>query len=339
MRRAFSMVALALALALTGCTGGGERPNVPQLPGGGPKVVVSEDRAPSVTTADGSVRIDQVVRSGQNVAVAATIATAGRSNRLGRFSSDLTTNTGRKLELDKADDREMPPFSVATLTVQATLPDEGVTELRLTTARDLTVAIPLPAEDGATVWRPAPLRQVGLAQEPRQTSRARIVFDTVRSDGLVTEVTYHATVPDNERLDVCSYNFQDDKCRLVEPDGTVHPLLGRTEQAASNGGRAQGTLRFLGELDPANTRLTLYVSAATSGKDLDPIDVTLPTHADSPTQAAAGDLTRDPSTLATPVTATATDRGASITVTRVDVLADRVQLTARLTAGHDLTLR
>ena len=251
MRRTLSTVIVALTLALIGCTDGGDLPKMPQRPGGGggPKLVVSEDRAPSATGSDGSLRVDQVVRSGKNIAIGLTLATAGGSAKLGRYSMELTTNTGVKLETDKGTDREVPAASVATLTVQATLPEEEAKEVRVELWGDLSVTVPVPAEDGATVWRPAALRQVGLAQEPRQTATARVVFDTIRSDGLVTEVTYRATVPDGERIDVCSYNFQDDKCRLVEPDGTVHPLLGRTEQSADRGGRTQGTLRFLGELD------------------------------------------------------------------------------------------
>ena len=281
-----------------------------------------------------------MVRAGQRVAIGMTVATGERPRTLSPSQVKLRTNTGLDLPLAREGDREVPARSMASVTLQATLPNEPVQELRLALWDDLTVTVPLPAEDAATLWRPAPLRQVGLSPEPHQSNQSRIVFDTIRSEGLVTEVTYHATAGASQHLNVCAYNFQYDKCRIQEPDGTLHPLIGMTSQSTAQGGRVQGTLRFLGELDPSNTRLQLGVSATGTGTDLDPIDVTLPTHADSPSVAAAGDLTRPASSLTTPVTALDPQDGAAITITKIDVLADRVQLSAHLKAGRtDMRLR
>lgn len=334
MSRALCAVLAALALALTGCTGKDGGPQLPSLPGG-PKVVVSDQRAPSVTAKVGSIRVNQVARTGRNVAIGLTVATGEDKRRIGRYDLELTANTGQKVPMAPDTDRDIPARSEATATLQTTLPEDGVKELRLALGPDLKVTVPVPAEDGVTIWRPAALRQTGLKQEPHQSTQSSVVFDTIRSDGLVTEVTYHATVSDAGRLNVCAFNFQYDKCRIEEPDGTIHPLIGHTDEATGAGGRSQGTLRFLGELDPTNTRLTLSASIDTTGTGLDPMDVTLPTHAESPTQAAAGDLTRPSLTLPTPLTATDPSSGATITVSKVDVLADRVQLTARLKAGKN----
>lgn len=335
--RSAAAAAIALLLALSGCTGnggntGGPDGEPPKLPDG-TKAVVVDTRAPSATLKEGSIRIDQVVRKGRNVAIGMTVATRQDSQRFGGYQLELATNTGVKVPLSQDTEREIPARSVATATVQATLPEDGVQELRFAVGSKLAVTFPIPAADGATVWRPAALRQVGLAQEPVASGKTRFVLDTVRSEGLVTEVTYHATVADGEPLNICAYNFQDNDCRIEEPDGTAHHLIGWTPEASSPGGRSRGTLRFLGELDPTNTSLSFTANIDTFDPLVGPIPLTLPTHADSPTQASAGDLTRASLTLPKPITATDKAEGTSITVTKVDVLADRVQLTVRLKAG------
>ncbi len=341
MRRPLSVLSalVVTVLVLAGCTGGPlpEIPQLPQLPGAaGPKVTVADGAAPSDTRPAGSLRVDQIVREGSQVALGLTLAATGEMD-VSRGSIRVITNTGLEMKTASGtESRKIPARSVATLAVQVPLPEEPVGQLTVTGPGKLSVTVDVPESDGAVVWRPAPLRQVGLTQEPRQTEQSNIVFDTIRSEGLVTEVTYHATAPDNKHLNVCAYNFQDDRCRVEVAGGAVLPLLGRTAQSTGTGGRQQGTLRFLGEIDPTVTNLTLHISASTSSSgDLDPVQVTLPTHADSPTLAAAGDLTREPLTLTTPVVASEPERGHHIEVTRVDVLADRVQLHTKIQTGSD----
>lgn len=187
------------------------------------------------------------------------------------------------------------------------------------------ITVPLPATDGSFVWAPAPLRQVGLTPAPIRTKSGEVTLDTIRSSGLITEIEYHGQGLAGRSAAVCAFNFQDDGCTITESDGTVHPLLGPGVEKVPNDARVSGTLRFLGELKPDATDLSIAVMPDSSVSKGDPVKITLPKHNDSPAIAAAGSAAR-PSLSPSPAVVTTPQSGAKVTIDRVDVLADHVQL-------------
>ena len=325
---------LASLALLAGCTAGGPGP----FPGGGvlagtgPSVTVAEGRAPSATRDKFTVRADEVTRVGDEVAVGLTIATASdHDTTLYGGLVGVLTNTGTRISADAGEDRLLPGRSTVAANLSVPLPDEPVSELtiRVKGSNGLAVTVPVPPGDGSIVWRPAPLRQVGLAPRPLRSSHGEVVVDAVRSEGLLTEVEFHATGLNDRALAVCEWWRP---CTLTESDGTEHPLVGGPDvEHVARDARVRGSLVFLGELDPAATDLTLAVAGTVTG-ELDPLRITLPTHADSPTLAAAGDLTR-PAMKVEPVTLRDAETGAEITVTGLDVLSDHIQLHVAAKAG------
>lgn len=325
--RSMLLAALSALALLTGCTADGPRPiQLPgggSLPGGGPAVEVRPERAPAGTEGDVSIRVDEVTRVGDDLAIALTIATARQEARLYSHSVEATTNTGQRIRGTAGEDLRIPERSTAPATLHLPLPEGEVSSLSLQVGpRWPNVTVPVPAEDGSLVWAPAPLRQVGLEQRPVRNKDAELVLDAIRSEGMVTEVEVHGTGLTGRRIDLCRYG---NRCTLVEADGTTHPFLEAPDpDSAPADARVRGTLRFLGELDPEATDLTLTLNSGAGGP-LDPQRVTLPTHTDSPTVAAAGDLSR-PAFEIEPVTLPHDGTGAEVTVTGLDVLSDHVQM-------------
>ena len=325
--RSMLLAALSALALLTGCTADGPRPiQLPgggSLPGGGPAVEVRPERAPAGTEDDVSVRVDEVTRVGDDLAIALTLATSRQEARLYSHSVEATTNTGQRIRGTAGEDLRIPERSTAPATLHLPLPEGEVSSLSLQVGpRWPNVTVPVPAEDGSLVWAPAPLRQVGLEQRPVRNKDAELVLDAIRSEGMVTEVEVHGTGLTGRRIEICRYG---NRCTLVEADGTTHPFLEAPDQDNSPAdARVRGTLRFLGELDPEATDLTLTLNSGAGGP-LDPQRVTLPTHTDSPTVAAAGDLSR-PAFEIEPVTLRHEGTGAEVTVTGLDVLSDHVQM-------------
>ncbi|NLE18371.1 MAG: OmpA family protein [Propioniciclava sp.] len=325
--RSMLLAALSALALLTGCTADGPRPiQLPgggSLPGGGPAVEVRPERAPAGTEDDVSVRVDEVTRVGDDLAIALTLATSRQEARLYSHSVEATTNTGQRIRGTAGEDLRIPERSTAPATLHLPLPEGEVSSLSLQVGpRWPNVTVPVPAEDGSLVWAPAPLRQVGLEQRPVRNKDAELVLDAIRSEGMVTEVEVHGTGLTGRRIDLCRYG---NRCTLVEADGTTHPFLEAPDpDSAPADARVRGTLRFLGELDPEATDLTLTLNSGAGGP-LDPQRVTLPTHTDSPTVAAAGDLSR-PAFEIEPVTLPHDGTGAEVTVTGLDVLSDHVQM-------------
>ena len=325
--RSMLLAALSALALLTGCTADGPRPiQLPgggSLPGGGPAVEVRPERAPAGTEDDVSVRVDEVTRVGDDLAIALTLATSRQEARLYSHSVEATTNTGQRIRGTAGEDLRIPERSTAHATLHLPLPEGEVSSLSLQVGpRWPNVTVPVPAEDGSLVWAPAPLRQVGLEQRPVRNKDAELVLDAIRSEGMVTEVEVHGTGLTGRRIEICRYG---NRCTLVEADGTTHPFLEAPDQDNSPAdARVRGTLRFLGELDPEGTDLTLTLNSGAGGP-LDPQRVTLPTHTDSPTVAAAGDLSR-PAFEIEPVTLRHEGTGAEVTVTGLDVLSDHVQM-------------
>ncbi len=235
----------------------------------------------------------------------------------------MTTNTGQKIDDFTFDTRTIPVVSQARWTLSLPLPDPGVTSLDVQ-LWDPTFAlkVPVPAADAGYAWNPAPLRQAGLEQDVHREAGVQMVLDTIRSEGLVTEIGYRASRP-LSGLSMCQEPWAD-QCTLTEPDGTTHPLLGATTEAPA-GSRVQGTLRFLGEINPASDQLTLQAPLDWAlWTSADPVTIELPSHADSPVRAVAGDLSR-PAPAFTPVELTDAETGAVLRVDSLDLLADRIQ--------------
>ena len=324
MRFRPTLLASVASLALiSGCTGTGPGPGSLPLPGGAPAVQVQQGRAPSGTGEDVSVRVDEVTRVGDDLAIALTIATSRQEARLYSHGVEATTNTGQRIRGTAGEDLRIPERSTAPSTLHLPLPEGEVSSLSLQVGtRWPNVTVPVPAEDGSLVWAPAPLRQVGLEQRPVRNKDAELVLDAIRSEGMVTEVEVHGTGLTGGRIEICRYG---NRCTLVEADGTTHPFVEAPDQDRPPAdARVRGTLRFLGELDPEGTDLTLTLNTGAGGP-LDPQRVTLPTHTDSPTVAAAGDLSRPPFEVE-PVTLRHEETGAEVTVTGLDVLSDHVQM-------------
>ena len=317
------LASVAFLALIAGCTGTGPGPGPLPLPGGAPAVQVQQGPAPSGTEEDVSVRVDEVTRVGDDLAIALTLATSRQEARLYEHAVEATTNTGQRIRGTAGEDLRIPARSTAAATLHLPLPEGEVSTLSLQVGNRWPIlTVPVPAEDGSFVWAPAPLRQVGLEQRPVRNNDAELVLDAIRSEGMVTEVEVHGSGLTRGRLEICRYG---NRCTLVEADGTTHPFIeGPDQERPPADARVRGTLRFLGELDPEATDLTLTLNTG-SGGPLDPQRVTLPTHADSPTVAAAGDLAR-PAFDVEPVTLRHEETGAEVTVTGLDVLSDHVQM-------------
>lgn len=329
-------VVLASALTLlAGCTGTPSTSAPPGSTAGAgappPGVTVSPDPAPSASGHPVAMRADSIRRLGSLVRLDLTLAVgaSGWPLRVSWTSFDITTNDGVALRVKDPSDRTIAPDSTARMSVEGRLPATSPTSLTVKW-QDVSMNVPLPGEDGTTVWRPAPLRQAGLAAPVLTASPHGVVLDTIRSAGMVTEVSFHGWNGGNYRTGICAYNFNRETCKLVEPDGTVHQLLGGMSEGHPGFGRIAGTLRFLGELKPDTRTLQVYVAGS---KAFDPVEVELPTHQDSPAEAIAGSLVRDPVILDSARKLTHKRSGAKLAVDRVDVLADRVQIHAELKGG------
>ena len=323
---------VSATLALGACTGG----PLP-LPGlGGPAVVVQEGAAPSVTTKTQTLRADQVTRAGDRVAVALTIGNAGSEQSLYDHTLEVSTDAGVRLKTSEFATRKLARGSLATMTVDVPLPQEGAKALDLRVGdRELTVRVPVPDKDGTWAWLPAPLRQVAPSQQVLRSEDSEAIVNSVRSEGLVTEVDVRGSGL-TTGIDLCD-EYTGSYCVLTEPDGTIHPLIGHTEDT-TEGMRQTAVLRFLGELKPDSTDLQLTVARHSRTKGRDTITIAFPSPGDSRVRVASGDLGR-PAIAFTPVELTYPKAGATVRVTGVDVLSDHVQVKVTGTAGSKRQLR
>lgn len=324
MRIRSVLALLASLLVLAGCTPGSS-------PVGGPTVEISKDPAPSVTAVPVSMRADQIRRQGNAITLNVTVGVTAKGGSDGKFDPILTTSGGHEIALDPAaGKRKMDADSVATATVSAHLPDPGVKALRLTW-REATLEVPVPDGDKTIAWRPAPLRQAGLGPAISRASHGSILVDTIRSQGMITEATYRLSttnIPGSGVGGICDYNPE--KCTLTEADGTVHALIGVAPKISPQFANSVGTLRFMGALKPDATKLTLAVSGLIG--TFDPIQMTLPTHADSLAVAAAGDTARPAKTFA-PALTFGDSAAVTAAIDSVAVLPDHVQIHAVFTSA------
>lgn len=334
--------AIVPLVALAGCTAGappspGEQPAAsgqqnpgqqnPGQPNSGQAAEVDAGAAPFAAKENRVARLDEVTRAGDVVTLGLTLATADDDLNVGKFSAPkITTNTGTTVELAAGEKRTIPKNSQAAVSMSVPLPEPSVRELQLEFGSDgPKLAVPVPDKDGSRVWRPAALRQTGLAAKPQRTERSELVVGSIRSEGLITEVEFQAGGLQERPVSVCSYNFTVDNCFIREPDGTTHPVLAAETLNSAKDGRLRGTLRFLGELKPDVTDLTLSISSDTTVNKPDAIAVTLPRHDGSPAVAAAGNLAR-PKADQPPIELKHNKTGATVTITGVDVLTDHIQV-------------
>lgn len=253
--------------------------------------------------------------------MALTFATSETSQRIPRHVLEVRTNTGVKVDSDRFPDLDIEQRSAASLVLDVPLPDTAAREL-LVRVRDgaLTVRIPVPEQDGTIGWQPAPLRQVAPAPTILRSPETEVAVDSVRTEGLITEVALRGTGL-SRQLSLCTTASQ---CSLTEPDGTIHPLLG-TNEDAREGVRLSTVLRFLGEIGPDSSKLTLAIRRDHSTRGSETIDLDLPSHAESRVRVAAGDLSRSATDMA-PVEVTDPTSQTTLRATGVDVLADHVQV-------------
>ncbi len=312
------------ALSLGACTG-----PLPFLDPG-PAVTLQDGPAPSVTAKDRTLRADQITRADDRVAVALTMGNAGFEQTLASHHVQVSTDAGVKLKTSDFAPRKLASGSAATFTLDVPLPEKGTRalDIRVNDA-ETTVRVPVPDEDGTWAWSPAPLRQVALAQKVERSEESELVINSLRTEGLLTEVDVRGSGLTNA-LRLCTASTRR-YCVLTEPDGTNHPLLGDTDESAP-GLRQSAVLRFLGELKPDTTdvQLTLARHWTTNGQDT--VNLTLPSAGDSRVRVASGDLGRPPIEF-TPVDLTYPTSEATVRVTGVDVLSDHVQVKATATAG------
>lgn len=322
--------ALLAAGLLAGCsapTGGG--PFLPLTPD--PAVAVQEEAAPSATFEKATFRVDEVHRRGNWLTLGVTAATAGMAKTIYSDSLRITTDTGVKVPVQIPVPRELPNASKATFNLSLLLPEAEVTALHVQLwGSELAVDVPLPKSDGGLIWREAPVREVALPPTPYRTKDSDVVFETLRSEGLITELTYRG-LGTGSPLAVCTTVYGSG-CAIKEADGTTHPLIGATDSSPVFA-RQRGTLRFLGELDAQAQDLAITISGAGNSSP-DPFELSLPAHADAPVRAVAGDTGRSASDMK-PITLRGKDSGASAVLKRVEVLSDRVEIHATLKAGSE----
>lgn len=325
---------LFLLLALGGCSG----VDLP-LPGSGPSVEIQEGAAPSATLDSTTLRADQVTREGDTVGLGLTI---GKVSDFGgddlEITSDgfsVTTSSGVQIPAS-FEDRTIPANQVATVSLSVPLSEASVTSLLIKpTWNGPEITVPIPAEDASWAWQPAPLRQVGLAALPTRSDEQETTLDAIASSGFITEVSYHVQGFGLNVGRACSFGLLDeasDACTLTESNGTVHPLIHGDNPPGPDQARSSGTLRFLGELDPDGTDLTLLLDDG--AYDTRSVTVSLPSHADSSTVPAAGTLAR-PAISMDPVTLKGSGGTAKVTVDAVDVFRDNIQVHVTATGNDD----
>lgn len=339
MRSRLAAALSVLLVVLAGCTGG-SAPSDPAPGGGGGAatplpagVRASPDPAPVASSEVLALRADAVRRAGATVRIELTvISSQPRSPSLLR-RMELTTDDGQKLPLPSPydEERQLADTSQAALSLETVLPENSTATALHFEWSDATLTVPLPETDGTVVWRPAPLRQTGLPAAVQVKGDLLAAVETIRSEGMVTEVTVSSWWNQSRwgGTDICAPTYWRN-CRLVEPDGTVHPLIGTGADHKEAAGRGTGVLRFAGELRPSSTDLQLILAGSST---FDPIAIALPSHADSPAQAVAGDGTRPPVVLNPARKLTQKRSGTTFTISQLDVLRDRVQVRMAVKAG------
>lgn len=319
---------IVVVALLTGCA--------PGIPGGGlfdgAKPQIQDGPAPASVNNTLAIRADEVTRQGSTVTVGFTFGNAGHDETVYASSTKILTDTGLEIDVDFTN-REIPRNSMLTLGLSVPLPESNVKSLIVEFDGTAPVTVPLPTRDGSYVWRPAPLRQVGLTPTISRSKENEVTIGAIRSEGMITEIEYQSAGLNGHTPDLCTVQSSIlTSCVLVEADGTKHPVLtsGTTSTNLENG-RMRGTVRFLGELKPDSTDLTVHLHDHRTQLP-DPIRITLPTHENSSAMPAAGHLSR-PTAPITGVAMKNRETGATVTVRSVDVLSDHVQVTISATGG------
>lgn len=279
--------------------------------------------APQAITSTGFVRANEVRNSDGVVTVGLSLGTLKYRATINDRRVTVTTDTGVTVPLSFATDLTVREHALAALTLSVPRPAANVRQLTID-LHDVKVTVPVPGDGRAIAWPSAPLRQTALAAAPLRFSDAEVTVQTVRTEGLFTEVTFAAQGLHGYESQIVSENVATtNPWEIVEPDGTSHPALPGPADMQHTNGRVHGTVRFVGEIAPNTTTLTLKARAGSWLNSVQPVTVELPSPADSPIQPAAGDLTRP--TVTTPIKLTTKD-GLTATVDRVDVLSDSIQV-------------
>lgn len=342
-RRGRALVAgsAVIVLGLAGCTGGGADDDGLEdgaaddgaADGEAADEGFEEGPAPSVVGGghDGvAVRVDEVTREGEALGLTFVLGTpaelAVRDHEI-----RILTDTGIELPSAPEQDRTLTAGALATFEVSV----DGVTDTLGRVTLDVagvSVDVPVP-EDGATArWRPAPQRQVGLTDGlMRDDGPVVLVPYTVRSEGLITEITFLGISQTNTNPHLCQYkNIH--PCTIEDDQGGTYPLVGSGYEFAE-WGQTRGTFRFLGELPPDAERFRLTMAGAsgfmTTPDPLLEYDFELPSAEDSPLRVAASDTLPDPFDVGETVVG---ESGLEVELGEMSFAEDRIELQVTATA-------
>lgn len=337
-RRTIALFAAA-AVVLAGCSGSDDGASDGGDGDGGEVaaeeagVTVAEGPAPSSWSGDDLVRLDQVVRDGDDVTLELTVA--ARTERTFRdHDVRLLTNTGIELPRPAEQERTIPAGSTASLELVAS----GVEEATRTLEAEVlghAVQVELPP-DGETLRFPeAPLRQVGFVDAVMRDRSPVVVRPyTVRSEGLITEVTFLGMALTTTNPDLCRYG----DCYLEDSSGRTFPRVGDWYEFPDGfGSQVRGTLRFLGELPPDETEFQLRLGGSsgfmtTPDPDLE-LGFSLPRAEDAPLKAAAGDTFPEPFDVDQAIEE---EGGTVYELGQLSFHEDRIQLEVTATAPADV---
>jgi hypothetical protein len=334
-RRRWLLVALtAVAVMLVACSSsddaGGDDGTAQDEAG----IEVREEAAPATLSGDVLVRVDAVSVDGGTIEVEATVATADEVT-MNDDDVRLITNTGVELPRADGQERVIGSRSLATVTVVA----ENVTEEIRTLELDLlgrSVSFDVP-EDGETFrWEPAPLRQVGFVDAVlRDSSPVVFVPYTFRTEGVVSEVTFMALTRFQHNPTLCHGSSR--LCVLEDSSGATYPYLGdRYEFPSTPGARVRGTMRFLGQIPPDETRLRLRVEGSSGFTTIaNPNfehDIDLPRAEETELSVAAGDTRPDPFDVDVVLD---DGEGLQVELGELSFADDRIQLAVTASASED----
>jgi outer membrane protein OmpA-like peptidoglycan-associated protein len=317
-------MAAAAAVLLAGCTGGnGDPGDGDETAAEEAGVTVADTPGPASWNDDELVRLDRIARDGDTVTLDLTIA--ARTERTFRdHDVRLISNTG--IELPRADEQErtLPAGSTASAQLVLTGAEDTIRTFEVDIlGRTLQVEVP---DDGETVRYPAsPLRQAGFVDAVMRDRSPVVVRPfTVRSEGMVTEVTFLAVAASSNNPTLCRYGT----CELVDRSGNAYPRIGGWyEWPDAWGSQVGGTLRFLGVPAPDETEFQLRLGGSsgfltTPDPDLE-LGFTLPRAEDTPLRVAAGDTFPEPFDVGQ---AFEGEGGTAIELGRMSFHEDRIQL-------------
>lgn len=319
-RRLVAVAVAGCAVGLVGC-GGGPQPT-PTVDPRQQLVHARTEVAPSVTYPDSAFQVTAAAHRG-GFAVVDVMVVQAAAGKLDGSDVSVRLSDGRTVTASMFAGVDLPASSKTT--AQLVVPGVGAHDPSVQVslgAGQPFVQVPLPEEGHTFVWRGAPIRQAALDPEPHRDPSAEVSLDVVRSEGLVSELAYRASAW-NGKLELCDKTTAP-LCNVTEPDGTVHPLIGVVPTAAADE-RVDGVLRFVGALNPGSKWVDVSLPTRSGDKPV-PIRVEVPDHASSQVRPITTDLSRTSQPDFKAVVMTLPSSTTRITVDKVDVFADRVQV-------------